>query len=136
MSLRGPVAAAVGCVLLLSGCAPSNSPSPHRTEPTPTVSRPAFLTSPQTDADVLNYANSQPLDFDPGTQFQYNNTGFMLLADIVTRIAGAKDYISFGIPLHAHENAWLRLLLWESVVVRALGLEPRTNALKGRCSTN
>jgi len=71
MSLRGPVAAAVGCVLLLSGCAPSNSPSPQRTEPTPTVSRPAFLTSPQTDADVLPEGVADGMHIDPGsTRYQ------------------------------------------------------------------
>lgn len=46
----------------------------------------------QTDDDVLTYANEQSLDFEPGTQFEYNDTGFVLLADIVTRLGGAKDY--------------------------------------------
>jgi hypothetical protein len=61
----------VGCALLLSGCAPSTVPAPHHTEPTPTVSRPAFLTSPQIDADVLPESVADGMHIDPAsTRYQ------------------------------------------------------------------
>jgi len=61
----------VGTALLLSGCAPSHPPTTHHTEPTPTVSQPAFLTAAQTDADVLPDGVADGMRVDPAsTRYQ------------------------------------------------------------------
>jgi len=73
MSLRGPVVAAVGCALLLSGCAPSTTPAPHRTTPTPTVSQPAFMAAAQTDTDALPDEVAEGMRIDPASS-RYQGT--------------------------------------------------------------
>ena len=44
---------AIAAALLLSGCAPSTTPTTHPADPSPTVSHPAFLSSGQSDIDRL-----------------------------------------------------------------------------------
>jgi len=73
MSLRALVATAVGCALLLSGCAPSITQTAHHTAPTPTVSQPAFLTAPQTDADLLPDDVAKGMHIDPASS-RYQGT--------------------------------------------------------------
>ena len=71
MSFRVAVATALA-VVLLSGCAPSSATSTTRhATPTPTVSQPAFLMQPQTDADQLPSGIADGMRLDPtSTRFQ------------------------------------------------------------------
>ncbi|BCW87116.1 Penicillin-binding protein 4* [Alphaproteobacteria bacterium SO-S41] len=51
------------------------------------------LYEPQmTNADVVAWANDQELDFAPGTDFNYSNTGYVVLASALMQIAGAADF--------------------------------------------
>ena len=45
-----------------------------------------------TNADVVAWANDQDLDFPPGTDFNYSNTGYVVLASALIRIAGVADF--------------------------------------------
>lgn len=53
MSIPGAFATALAVALLLGGCAPSSTPTTHPSEPSPTVSQPAFMASGQSDLDRL-----------------------------------------------------------------------------------
>jgi len=67
MSLRVAFATAGAVVLLLSGCAPSTTPTAHHTDPTPTASQPAFLRSVQSDTDRLPGGVAEGMRIDPET---------------------------------------------------------------------
>jgi len=41
-----------------------------------------------TDEEIVQIAQSFPLDFAPGSRYKYNNTGYILAGIIVTRVAG------------------------------------------------
>jgi len=41
-----------------------------------------------TDAQLIELATSQPLDFEPGTDVSYSDTGYVLLGFVINRIAG------------------------------------------------
>jgi hypothetical protein len=77
MSIPGAFATALAAALLLSSCAPSSSPATeHTVQPTPTVSRPAFLLGDQDDADVLPENIADTVKVDPAsTRFQGNWDG-------------------------------------------------------------
>ncbi|MFT5676569.1 MAG: CubicO group peptidase (beta-lactamase class C family) [Paraglaciecola sp.] len=50
----------------------------------------------ETNAEVLNYfGDHDRLKFNPGSQIEYNNSGYTLLAEIVARVSGERfaDYI-------------------------------------------
>jgi hypothetical protein len=53
MSIRGSVATAIAVAVLLSGCAPSSTPTARSAEPTASASLPAFMASEQSDIDRL-----------------------------------------------------------------------------------
>jgi CubicO group peptidase (beta-lactamase class C family) len=42
----------------------------------------------QTLDELLAYSRDLPLDFEPGAEFRYSNSGYMLLAAVVERVAG------------------------------------------------
>ncbi len=41
-----------------------------------------------TDAELIALASSQPLDFEPGTDVSYSDTGYVLMGFVVNRVAG------------------------------------------------
>ena len=48
----------------------------------------AFMTQPGAMAQIVNDARSKPLDFKPGTKFNYSNTAYNILSYVVERAAG------------------------------------------------
>ena len=48
-----------------------------------------------TPAELIDQFKNEPMDFDPGDQFSYNNSGYILLGYIIERITGRtyEDYI-------------------------------------------
>jgi len=46
------------------------------------------ITDPMTEHRVLEFLHGKPLDFPPGTQYRYSNSGYMLLEMIVQRASG------------------------------------------------
>ncbi len=49
---------------------------------------PPFMTRPVTADKILDLWARKPLDFDPGTQWQYSNTGYVIAGLIVERASG------------------------------------------------
>jgi D-alanyl-D-alanine carboxypeptidase len=45
-------------------------------------------TNPTTPEAILDHWAKRPLNFDPGTQYQYSNTGYMLAAKIFEKVSG------------------------------------------------
>ncbi len=45
---------------------------------------------------LIDYFKNEPMDFDPGTQWKYNNSGYILLGYIIEKVSGQSygDYIS------------------------------------------
>ncbi|HEX3848705.1 MAG TPA: serine hydrolase domain-containing protein [Steroidobacteraceae bacterium] len=46
------------------------------------------LTRDYTDLELIKLAASQPLDFEPGTDVSYSDTGYVLLGFVINRVAG------------------------------------------------
>lgn len=62
----------------------------------------AFLADPQrtfTPQQLLNYALDKPLQFPPGTKYDYCNTNTVLLGLVVEKLSGQRlaDYVSDNI---------------------------------------
>jgi hypothetical protein len=71
MSIRSLLATAIAAALLLSGCAPSTTPTVHPADPSPTVSHPAFLSSSQSDVDRLPEGVAESIRINPdSTRYQ------------------------------------------------------------------
>jgi CubicO group peptidase (beta-lactamase class C family) len=51
---------------------------------------PPFMTRPVTAADILDRWAKKPLDFEPGTQYQYSNTGYVIAGMILEKASGEK----------------------------------------------
>jgi D-alanyl-D-alanine carboxypeptidase len=51
---------------------------------------PPFMTQPVTAADILDRWAKKPLDFEPGTQYQYSNTGYVIAGVILEKASGEK----------------------------------------------
>ena len=70
---------------------------------TPEVHRKDF-----TPAALVDFFKNQPMDFEPGTQYQYNNSGYILLGYIIEKVSGESygAYISEHIfkPLGMHNS--------------------------------
>ena len=49
---------------------------------------PPFMRQPATAAQILDRWAKQPLDFEPGTQYQYSNTGYVIAGLIVEKAGG------------------------------------------------
>jgi CubicO group peptidase (beta-lactamase class C family) len=47
-----------------------------------------------TPAQILDQWAKKPLDFDPGTQWQYSNTNYVIIGQIVEKVTG-KPLIDF-----------------------------------------
>ena len=48
-----------------------------------------FMQKPVTAAGILDIWAKKPLDFDPGTRWQYSNTNFVVAGQIIERLTGA-----------------------------------------------
>lgn len=51
---------------------------------------PPFMTQPVTARQILDRWAQKPLDFEPGTQYQYSNTGYVIAGVILERASGQK----------------------------------------------
>jgi CubicO group peptidase (beta-lactamase class C family) len=49
---------------------------------------PEFMQRPGTTANILDTWAKRPLDFDPGTKWQYSNTNFVIAGAIVEKVSG------------------------------------------------
>jgi len=49
---------------------------------------PPFMQKPISPQDIMDHWAKQPLDFDPGTRWQYSNTNFVIAAQIVQKVSG------------------------------------------------
>lgn len=47
-----------------------------------------------TPAELVDYFKDQPMDFDPGTDYKYNNSGYILLGYIIEKVSG-ETYASY-----------------------------------------
>ena len=63
------------------------------------------MTKPTTTMALLNEWATKPLDFAPGTDWQYSNTGFVIAGAIIERVSGER-LVPF---LHAHIFAPLKM---------------------------
>lgn len=55
---------------------------------------PPFMTHPITAQEILDRWARKPLDFDPGTQYQYSNTNFVIAGLIIEKASG-KPFMDF-----------------------------------------
>ncbi|MEO6407037.1 MAG: serine hydrolase [Ferruginibacter sp.] len=58
---------------------------------------PSFMKIARTDmtpTELINVFKNEPMDFDPGTQWHYNNSGYIILGYIIEKASG-KSYASF-----------------------------------------
>jgi N-acyl-D-amino-acid deacylase len=56
----------------------------------PQIARAMRLPLPLTDQQFIAYMWSVPLDFTPGTKFQYSNVGYIMLGEVVEAVSGQK----------------------------------------------
>jgi D-alanyl-D-alanine carboxypeptidase len=51
--------------------------------------------NPMTPAEIVKLTQDQALEFEPGSQFKYNNTGYVLLGHVIEKASGMKyaDYV-------------------------------------------
>jgi CubicO group peptidase (beta-lactamase class C family) len=75
------------------------------------TSKPDFLksvTSPTTSEELIESFREDPFDFDPGTRFSYNNSGYFLAGVIIEKVSGQSygDYLreTFFEPLGMHDT--------------------------------
>ncbi len=55
---------------------------------------PVFMTHPVSPADILDRWAKKPLDFDPGTRWQYSNTNYVI-AGLIVEKAGRMPFFAF-----------------------------------------
>jgi CubicO group peptidase (beta-lactamase class C family) len=53
---------------------------------------PPFMREPVTAAGILDRWAAKPLDFEPGTKWQYSNTGFVVAGRVLEKATGAPAY--------------------------------------------
>ena len=75
------------------------------------TSKPGFLDSAAaaaTEQQMIDTFRDEPFDFDPGSKFAYNNSGYFLLGTIVAQVSGQSygDYLhdAFFEPLGMHDT--------------------------------
>jgi CubicO group peptidase (beta-lactamase class C family) len=71
----------------------------------------ATQTVPASPAEALAPYNHAPLDFPPGTQYEYSNAGYILLGYIIQQVSG-EPYASFIqqrilAPLHMTDTGFV-----------------------------
>ena len=52
------------------------------------------MLGPETAQQILDTWAKKPLDFEPGTQWQYSNTNFVIAGRIVEKVTGENSWIS------------------------------------------
>lgn len=57
--------------------------------------KPTFLRIPKTPSEILLLTKDKPLEFEPGKQWKYSNSGYIFLGIIIEKVSGEKyaDYI-------------------------------------------
>ena len=84
---------------------------------------------PLTPSEILLLSKDKPLEFDPGTKWKYDNTGYIFLGVIIEKVSGEKyaDYVKKHIfePLGMDDTGYddTRTILKN----RASGYEPSGN---------
>ncbi|MFI7445834.1 serine hydrolase domain-containing protein [Nonomuraea indica] len=71
--------------------------------------------------DIIRYAGSRALDFDPGSRFAYSNYGYLLLGRIVEKVSG------IGYESYVRQ----KLLASVGITRMRLGRTPRSQAVTG-----
>lgn len=77
-------------------------------------------------AEIVKLTQDQPLEFEPGSQFKYNNTGYVLLGHLIERIGGVSydEYLRKNVlaPLGLADTGYD----WNTAVIarRASGYNP------------
>jgi D-alanyl-D-alanine carboxypeptidase len=86
-------------------------------------SRALTLDLPQ--KDVLALVRDQPFDFEPGSRWRYNNTGYFLLGVILERVTGQPyaDYIRQELARPAGLTATTQCGVWNLIPHRARGYD-------------
>ncbi|HET8553164.1 MAG TPA: serine hydrolase domain-containing protein [Gammaproteobacteria bacterium] len=51
-----------------------------------------FMHKATTVADILNTWGKKPLDFEPGTKWQYSNTGYLIVGAIIKKVSGKSPF--------------------------------------------
>jgi CubicO group peptidase (beta-lactamase class C family) len=68
----------------------------------------ATVASTVTSEQMIDSFKNDPFDFDPGTKFSYNNSGYFLLGAIIEKVSGQSfdDYLreTFFEPLEMHDT--------------------------------
>lgn len=54
----------------------------------PQISRAFRIPPPLSAVQLISFSMTIPLDFDPGTDAQYSNLGFILLGEVITKVSG------------------------------------------------
>jgi CubicO group peptidase (beta-lactamase class C family) len=52
--------------------------------------KPQFIRVPKTPAEIVLLSKDKPLEFDPGTKWKYDNTGYIFLGAILEKVSGEK----------------------------------------------
>ena len=78
----------------------------------PEFAKPRFMRAPLTPPEILLLSKDKPLEFDPGTKWKYDNSGYIFLGVIVEKVSGEKyaDYLAkhiFG-PLGMNDSGYDR----------------------------
>ena len=83
----------------------------------------------QSDADVVRSAYSRPLRFAPGEKWEYCNTGYFALAEIIRRVAGRpwSEYLSEKVFKPSGMNTTFPTNTTESLPNRAAGYTDNDN---------
>ncbi len=56
----------------------------------PQIARTLQVPMPITEAQFTSFMMGVPLDFEPGTQFQYSNVGYILLGQVIEKVSGQR----------------------------------------------
>lgn len=98
---------------------------------------PPEMLRPTSEAAIIQEWVRRPLDFEPGTQWQYSNTGYVVAAAIVEKVSGQKlmDFLQQSIfgPLkmeHVTEDDTHALPAGDAVPYTRQGLGPARRAPK------
>ncbi|MFT4059858.1 MAG: serine hydrolase [Legionella sp.] len=70
----------------------------------------AFTTSPRTPTQQIDFFRNKPLNFQPGSNFEYNNSGYVLLGYLIEKISG-QSYQNFVVnsifkPLEMNDSGY------------------------------
>ena len=78
---------------------------------------PSFMSSARTDlspVELIDVFKNEPMEFDPGTQFNYNNSGYILLGHIIEVVSGM-SYADF-LQTHIFDKVGMKNSYYGSMV--------------------